>query len=58
MGAALVDGFRKKHKLSEPLATFKGAELKGRRYQPLYPYFAELAEEGAFQILNDARPRL
>ncbi|MEN9362391.1 MAG: hypothetical protein RL095_3926 [Verrucomicrobiota bacterium] len=54
MGAPLVEGYRKKHKLSEPLATFKGSELKGRRYAPLFPYFAELANDGAFQILNDA----
>ncbi len=30
----------------------KGSELEGRRYEPLFPYFAELAEQGAFRVLN------
>lgn len=30
---------------------FKGAELKGRRYEPLFPYFAD--HPGAFQVLTD-----
>ncbi len=29
-----------------------GRELLGRRYQPLFDYFAGLYDEGAFQILN------
>lgn len=29
----------------------KGAELAGRRYRPLFDYFAGLAKEGAFQVL-------
>ena len=30
----------------------KGAELIGRRYEPLFNYFADLAAEGAFQVLG------
>lgn len=30
----------------------KGAELVGRRYEPLFPYFENLAEQGAFQVLS------
>ncbi len=33
------------------LKTSKGAELAGKRYQPLFPYFATRATEGAFQVL-------
>ncbi|UKI33535.1 MAG: isoleucine--tRNA ligase [Lentisphaeria bacterium] len=29
----------------------KGSELVGRRYEPLFPYFADLAGKGAFQVL-------
>ncbi|GMO59803.1 MAG: isoleucine--tRNA ligase [Treponemataceae bacterium] len=28
----------------------KGAELAGMTYEPLFPYFAELAQSGAFQV--------
>ena len=35
------------------LETFSGAKLKGKRYKPLFPYFAHMAEKGAFQVLND-----
>ncbi len=34
-------------------ANIKGIELVGRRYEPLFPYFAALAQEGAFQVLAD-----
>ncbi|MBP5296815.1 MAG: class I tRNA ligase family protein [Bacteriovoracaceae bacterium] len=30
-----------------------GKDLVGKRYEPLFPYFAKLAEEGAFQVLAD-----
>ncbi|MDR0933076.1 MAG: isoleucine--tRNA ligase [Victivallales bacterium] len=29
----------------------KGSELAGRRYEPLFNYFAELSKQGAFQVL-------
>lgn len=35
----------------ETLATFKGAELLGLRYEPLFPYFAPKAQDGAFKII-------
>lgn len=37
----------------EILETFKGSSLKGKKYQPLFPYFAELEKDGAFQIFTD-----
>ena len=30
----------------------KGSELVGMRYEPLFSYFADLADEGAFQVLG------
>lgn len=36
----------------EVVERFKGGKLKGRRYQPLFPYFQE--QKGAFQVLLDS----
>ena len=36
----------------EILATMSGAELAGASYRPLFPYFANLAENGAFKIIT------
>jgi isoleucyl-tRNA synthetase len=35
------------------VARVKGRDLAGRRYRPLFPYFADQAERGAFQVLTD-----
>lgn len=32
----------------------KGSDLKGKKYEPLFPYFSKFSSDGAFQILNDA----
>ncbi len=37
----------------EVLEEFKGESLVGKRYQPLFPYFENLKNEGAFSILAD-----
>ncbi len=37
----------------EVLATVKGSELAGKQYQPLFPYFSDLAGQGAFKVLAD-----
>ena len=35
------------------LEKFKGASLVGKRYEPLFPYFKEYGETGAFQVVSD-----
>ena len=35
----------------EIVARFKGKDLEGRKYEPLFNYFTELAADGAFQVL-------
>ncbi len=40
-----------KTELPEIVARFKGAELNGRKYYPLFDYFADLEKQGAFRIL-------
>ena len=37
----------------EVVAEFKGTELKGTEYEPIFPYFADKKAEGAFRVLND-----
>ncbi len=32
-------------------AEMKGSELEGRAYEPLFPYFADKAEEGGFKVV-------
>ncbi|MBL7666141.1 MAG: isoleucine--tRNA ligase [Bacteriovoracaceae bacterium] len=49
---ARVEAYSKKHKL-EVVQKLKGSALKGKKYQPLFPFFKDLKSEGAFQIFND-----
>ncbi|WP_217495105.1 isoleucine--tRNA ligase [Vibrio sonorensis] len=37
----------------EILERVKGQELAERRYQPLFPYFQKLADNGAFKVMSD-----
>jgi len=34
-------------------ASFKGIELVGKRYEPMFPYFTQYEAEGAFVVLED-----
>lgn len=38
----------------EVIATFKGTELVGKTYAPLFSYFADLKLKGAFKVCGDA----
>lgn len=42
---------RRSHPLSweQVLAKMTGKELVGRTYEPLFPYFADLKQQGAFR---------
>nr|XP_054751612.1 isoleucine--tRNA ligase, cytoplasmic-like [Lytechinus pictus] len=53
MMEARLGALFKKEKEYEIMAKFKGNTLKGRKYQPLFPYFAQLKETGAFKICTD-----
>ncbi|XP_059185141.1 isoleucine--tRNA ligase, cytoplasmic [Centropristis striata] len=35
------------------LDKFPGKTLKGKKYKPLFPYFAKCGEKGAFQVVTD-----
>lgn len=42
-----------KNKNLTVLSEMKGSDLTGRLYEPLFPYFSHLEQQGAFQILSD-----
>ncbi len=48
----LVANYEKKRNFTI-IKELKGSELKGKTYEPLFPYFADMASIGAFQIHND-----
>lgn len=37
----------------EVISQHKGQELAGKRYKPLFPYFADQAQKGAFRVILD-----
>ena len=53
MAKARLPYIFKKEEQYELVAEFKGTELKGTSYEPIFPYFADKKQEGAFRVLND-----
>ena len=53
LAEARLEHYSKKNSLTV-LEKLKGSDLKGRRYEPLFPFFSELEEEGCFTVLNDS----
>ena len=53
MAKARLSTLFKKEDQYELVAEFKGTELKGVSYEPIFPYYADLKAEGAFRVLND-----
>jgi isoleucyl-tRNA synthetase len=47
-----LESYSKKREF-EVLKEIKGLELKGKKYEPLLPYFKKYEADGAFQVLND-----
>ncbi len=47
----LLNKYYKDGKGCEIVARMKGSELKGRTYEPLFPYFADLKKQGAFVVV-------
>lgn len=54
MMAARVEALYKSADEYVILETFKGKDLKGKTYKPLFPYFSQYKEQGAFRILCDS----
>ena len=53
LAAARLPAYAGKHPGLEVVAKLKGAELVGRRYRPLFGYFAHERERGAFVVVAD-----
>ncbi len=53
MAKARLSTLFKKPEQYELVAEFKGSALKGTRYEPIFPYYADKVSEGAFRVLND-----
>jgi len=47
-----LESYSKKREM-KVVEEFKGSTLKGKRYEPLFPFFANEADNGCFVILND-----
>ena len=52
MAKARLESYKKNLKYEE-VETYTGAQLKGKRYEPLFPYFSKLEKDGYFVMLND-----
>ena len=53
MAKARLATIFKKPEQYELVAAFKGSDLKGAAYEPLFPYYEAKRAEGAFVVLND-----
>jgi isoleucyl-tRNA synthetase len=52
MAKARIEAYKKGHDF-EILKEMKGSELVGKTYEPLFPYFKDQKELGAFQVISD-----
>ncbi len=52
MAKARLEAYKKNFNYEE-VETYTGAELKGKAYEPLFPYYQDLGQKGYFVILND-----
>lgn len=52
MAKARLEAYKKNIKYEE-VETYKGTDLKGKRYEPLFPYFSSLEKDGYFVVLSD-----
>lgn len=48
LGKDRIDSYYKDPETYEIVATYRGTDLAGMRYEPLFPFFAHLKETGAF----------
>jgi isoleucyl-tRNA synthetase len=47
-----LGAYYKQDEMPEILEKFKGDKLAGKEYEPLFPYFAEKRQDGAFKIIT------
>lgn len=52
MARSRLEAYKKNFKYEE-VSSFPGSKLKGAQYEPLFPYYKSLKDQGYFVILND-----
>ncbi|HXH76492.1 MAG TPA: isoleucine--tRNA ligase [Bacteriovoracaceae bacterium] len=52
MARSRLEAYKKNFKFEE-VGTYTGAQLKGEKYEPLFPYYNSLEKDGYFVVLND-----
>lgn len=52
MAKAAIERYGKKKDFNV-LKELKGSDLKGKKYEPLFPFFKDQEKDGAFQVHND-----
>lgn len=52
LAEALLHRYKQQLAKAERVGTLKGEELVGMSYEPMFPYFGHLKEEGAFKVLS------
>ncbi len=51
LASALKEKYKQQLANATEVAVIKGAELVGKSYEPMFPYFANLKEKGCFKVL-------
>ncbi|MBQ8671787.1 MAG: isoleucine--tRNA ligase [Alphaproteobacteria bacterium] len=49
---ARLGSYKKQLENATQIATIKGSDLLGMSYEPMFPYFANLKDKGAFKVLS------
>ncbi|MBE6451663.1 MAG: isoleucine--tRNA ligase [Alphaproteobacteria bacterium] len=52
LAKALLGKYKKQLENAQQVGTLKGADLIGLSYEPMFPYFAHLKQNGAFKVLS------
>ena len=52
LAVALKDKFKQQLANATQVAVVKGSDLVGLSYEPMFPYFANLKEKGAFKVIS------
>ncbi|MBQ8870217.1 MAG: isoleucine--tRNA ligase [Alphaproteobacteria bacterium] len=52
LAKALLGRYKKQLENAQQVGTLKGADLIGLSYEPMFPYFAHLKQNGAFKVLS------
>ncbi len=52
IAVARLGSYKKQLEHATQVGTIKGADLLGMSYEPMFPYFANLKEKGAFKVLS------